>query len=82
MKVKPSKKIVVIEPAKLEDISVTGGGIVAVSEKTPELGKVVEIGIPDKKEGMPLDIKKGDIIAYRRYGETKFFVGGKELLFV
>jgi chaperonin GroES len=81
MKIKPSKKIAVIESIRLEDVSF-GNGLVAVSEKQPELGRIIEIGIPDKKEGMPVDMKVGDIVAYRRYGETKIFMGGKEYLFV
>lgn len=81
MKIKPSKKIAVIKSIRLEDVNF-GGGLVAVSEKQPELGVVVEVGIPDKKEGMPVDMKVGDIVAYRRYGETKIFMGGIEHLFV
>ena len=72
--IKPAKKIVVIEPIQVK----TGKTIELVSEKKQETGKVVAIG-----EGkIPLAVKIGDTIAYRRFGEDKLYLKGKEFLFV
>ena len=77
MKIKASKKIVVVKPKKLADISLTSG-LVAVSEKVPEIGEIVEIG----SGKVPVEMKVGDIVAYRKYGESQFFIGGMEFLFI
>jgi len=70
----PSKKIVVIEPIQVQ----TGNTIEIIQEKKQETGRVVAIG-----EGTrPLKMKKGDIVAYRRYGEDKLLFQGKNYLFV
>ena len=73
-KVIPSKKVVLIE---LTDIK-SSSGLEYVSEKKQETGKVVAIG-----EGkQPVKIKIGDTIAFRKYGEDKLYLDGKEYLFV
>lgn len=79
MKIKPAKKIVVLEERKLSDI--TTGTIEAMTEGQPLIGEVVAVGEPGT-DGMPLEMEKGDIIAYRKFGETKVFAEGRELLFV
>ena len=74
MSITPARKVVLIE-----SIEIKAGKIVeAVTEKNQEVGKVVAIG-----EGkLPVKMKVGDVIAYRRYGESKLFYEGKEYLFV
>ena len=70
----PAKKVVLIEPAELKSV----GGIEYVQEKKQETGTIVAIG-----EGkMPVEMKVGNILIYRRYGEDKLFFEGKEYLFV
>jgi len=76
LKIVPSSKIVVIEPTK---VSSSTDIIQAVTEKSiPEIGRVVAIG--DGK--LPVKMKVGDIIAYRKYGESKFYLHSKVVLFV
>ena len=75
LRIKPAKKVVVIEPIEVKTVV---GGIEYVQEKRQETGKVVAIG-----EGkVPVAMKVGDTIAYRRYGEDKLFFGNKVYLFV
>ena len=70
----PSRKVVLIEPTQVK----TGNIIDIVSEKKQETGKVVAVG-----EGkMPVEMKVGDIVAYRRFGEDKLYYKGKQYLFV
>lgn len=75
MKIQPSAKIVVLEPTELKD---SGGLITVVEEKKPEIGKVIAIG----SGKLPVKMKLGDIVAYRRYGESKFFFGTDYRMFV
>jgi co-chaperonin GroES (HSP10) len=74
--IKPAKKVVVLIKKNLA--SVTGSHIDAVSKDIPEVGEVVAIG----KGVLPVDMKVGDLVAYRRYGESKFFISGRQVLFV
>jgi len=73
-KIIPAKKVVIIENTTLKADSV----IDWVTEKKQEIGKVIAVG----KGKLPIDIKKGDIIAFRRFGEDKLFFEGKEIMFV
>jgi chaperonin GroES len=74
----PSKKIVILKPI---DTSNLGGSsiIVASDDKDkPLVGEVVIVG----GGKMPLVMKKGDIVAYRRFGDSKLMVKGQEYVFV
>lgn len=75
---RPAKKIVVCEAAENR----TASGLLLASDdsgdKAPEIGKVVSIG-----EGkLPVEIKKDDIIIYRKYTDNKITVEGKEYNFI
>jgi len=77
MNIFPAKKTVVIKLTTLGNFN--KGTLEVVTEKEPEIGEVIEIGSGKSPvEGM----KKGDTIAYRKYGESKFFVGTEQYLFI
>lgn len=83
----PSKNTVLLEPIKLESM---GGGILEIASVSntartsiPQVGKVLAIGKIDKKEGLPIaDLKVGETVAYRAYGDARFLIGGREIIFV
>ncbi len=73
-KITPSKKVVLIEMTEIK----SGSEIEYVTEKKQETGKVVAIG-----EGkLPVKMKVGDTIAFRKFGEDKILIDGTEYLFV
>lgn len=80
----PTERTVVIKPHKVQE----GKIIDRISEKKQETGKVVAIGASghfDNATPRPFfnpKIKIGDIIAYRRFGDDRLFLKGKEYLFV
>ena len=76
--ISPSRKIVLLKPT---DSSTLGGSsiIVASDDKDkPLVGEVVSVG----SGKMPLPMKKGDLVAYRRFGDSKMMVRGQEYVFV
>ena len=73
-KIIPAKKVVVIELVEIKSST----GIEYVTEKKQETGKVIAIGEGKK----PVEMKIGDTIAFRKFGEDKLVLGGKECLFV
>lgn len=78
IKIQPATKIVVLKPVKIEEL---GGSLLVVfaSEKEqPLVGEVVVVG----SGKVPMVMKKGNKVAYRRFGESKFLLGGNEYIFV
>jgi len=84
MKIKPLADNVIIEPIKEE--KKTKGGILlpdTAEKEKPEIGKVIAVG-PGKKTSSgkrtPLDVKKGDVVIFSKYGPSEIKVDGKEYL--
>jgi chaperonin GroES len=84
-KIKPLADYLLIEP--LEKESTTASGIVipdTVKEK-PQEGKVVATGEGKKDESgkvIPMEVKVGDVVVYKKWGGTEIKVNNKELLLV
>lgn len=84
MKIIPASRTVVIEPTKLPDTYAHNviTGVVVSDKDQPEIGRVIAIGGSTKKNDPPIKLKRGDIVAYRKYGESKFYLGGEEVMFI
>ena len=84
MKLKPLRDHVILEPVTAEEK--TKGGIVlpeTVDKERPEQGKVVAVGpgrINLKGQRVPMEIKKGDIVLFSKYGPNEIKVDDKEYL--
>lgn len=84
MKLKPLRDHVILEPVTAEEK--TKGGIVlpeTVDKERPEQGKVVAVGpgrINLKGQRVPMEIKKGDVVLFSKYGPNEVKVDGKEYL--
>ena len=76
MTIKPANKIVALKPTSLP--SAKKGYIEVVEKNVPETGEVIAIG----SGKLPLPMKIGSNVAYRKFGEFKFWVEGKEIIFV
>lgn len=82
MKIRPLSNNIIIEQLKVEE----KGGILfpQISDKErPQQGKVISVG-PGKKNAqgvaIKMDIKKGDIVLFSKYGPHEVKVGDKEYL--
>ena len=83
MKIKPLRDNVLLEPIKEEKKK---GGIIlpeTVEKERPEKGRVLAVG-PGKfdKDGkrIPLDVRKGNVVLFTKYGPNEIKVGDKEYL--
>lgn len=82
MKIKPLRDQVVLEPLREEKKK---GGIIlpeTVEKDRPEKAKVVAVG-PGKMDNgkrVPLEIKKGDIVLFTKYGPHEIKIDEKEYL--
>ncbi|HEY4686648.1 MAG TPA: co-chaperone GroES [Candidatus Subteraquimicrobiales bacterium] len=83
MKLKPLGDRVVVKPSEREEKTKSGIVLPETAKEEPQEGKVVAVGpgkwIDDKR--IPLDVKEGDKIIYRKqYGSNKVDVDDEELL--
>lgn len=81
---KPLNDYVVLEPLKEEKKK---GGIIlpdTVEKERSEIGKVIAVGSGKSENGkkVSLDVKKGDIVFYRKYSEHKIKDKDKEFVIV
>lgn len=83
MRIKPLRDNILLEPLKEEKKK---GGIIlpeTVEKERPEKGRVLAVG-PGKfdKNGkrIPMDVKKGDIVLFTKYGPNEIKIGDKEYL--
>jgi len=84
MNVKPLSDHILIEPISVEEKTKSGILLPNTAEKErPEQGKVIEVG-PGKKNTagkvIPLEIKKGDVVLFTKYGPTEIKIDNKEYL--
>lgn len=76
MKIKPLSKNILIEATEEGEKTQSGIFIPDTAKKDePERGKVVAVGSDDD-----LEVKKGDVVLFKKYGPTKIKVDDKEYL--
>jgi len=84
MKIKPLSDHIVIEPISQEEKTKSGIILPDTAEKEkPEQGKVIAVGpgrLTDDGKRIPSEIKKGDIILFKKYGPDEIKVDDKEYL--
>ncbi len=83
MKVRPLHDRVLVERVEAE--SKTAGGIIIpdTAKEKPSQGRVVAVGDGLRDENgkrIALDVKKGDIVLFAKWGGSEVKVDGKELL--
>ncbi len=81
MKVRPLHDRVLIKRQDLNEK--TEGGIIIpeTAKEKPQEGKVVSVGkgrVLDDGTLKPLDVKKGDVILFSKYGGTEITIEGEE----
>ena len=84
VKIQPLSNHILIEPIKQEEKTKTGILLPETAEKDkPEQGKVIAVG-PGRKTAsgkiIPLEVKKGDIVLFTKYGPNEIKINGKEYL--
>jgi chaperonin GroES len=86
MNIKPLGERVLIEHLKEEKGGKTKTGIYlpeTVGKERPEQGKIIAIGpgkLSDEGKRIPINVKKGDIVLFTKYGPNEIKVDGKEYL--
>ena len=83
MKLKPLGDRIVVKP-KEESEGRTASGLVIpdTAKEKPQLGEVLAVGPGDFQDGerVPMDVKKGDLVFYSKYGGTEVKYEGEDYL--
>lgn len=83
---KPLGDRLIVEAIKEDEV--TKGGIIlpeTVGKDKPEKGTVIAIGpgrLNDKGERMPMEVKIGDVVVFKKYSPDEFKIDEKEYLIV
>jgi len=83
VKLEPLADRIVVRPIAREEI--TKGGIVLpdTAKEKPQEGEVLAVGpgrLSDDGNRIPMDIQKGDIVLYSKYGGTEIKLDDEELI--
>jgi chaperonin GroES len=83
MELKPLGDRIIVKP-KDDDNSTTASGLVIpdTAKEKPQLGDVVAVGPGEFEDGdrIPMDVEKGDVVVYSKYGGTEIKFEGQEFL--
>ena len=83
MNLKPLEDRVIVETVESEDVTASGIYLPDTAQEKPQRGKVVAVGdggLDDNGKRIPLDVKKGDVVIYSKYGGTEVKIENKEVL--
>lgn len=84
-KIKPLSDYILIEPLERETKLPSGIIIPDTAKEKPQEGKVLSTGPgrrDEKGDIVPMGVKNGDVVMYKKWGGTEIKVEGKELLLV
>jgi chaperonin GroES len=84
-KIKPLADYLLIEPLQKETTLPSGIVIPDTVKEKPQEGRIVEVGQGKKDEDgkvIPVSLKVGDVVMYKKWGGTEIKVDGKEMLLV
>jgi len=86
IKIQPLGKRILVKP-KEEEETIAGGLVVPPSsndDKRPAMGEVLKLGKGKNKEGknIEFEVKKGDIIYFKKYSPEEIEIGGEKYLIV
>ena len=83
MELKPLGDRIIVKP-KDDDNSTTASGLVIpdTAKEKPQLGDVMAVGPGEFEDGdrIPMDVEKGDVVVYSKYGGTEIKFEGQEFL--
>ncbi len=84
-KIKPLSDYLLIEPLQSETKLPSGIVIPDTAKEKPQEGKVLATGSGRRDDGgniVPMNVKAGDIVMFKKWGGTEIKIEGKELLLV
>jgi chaperonin GroES len=83
MNLQPLEDRIIVRPADAEQTTASGLVIPDTAKEKPQQGEVLAVG-PGRRDDdgdlIPMDLSKGDIVIYSKYGGTEITENGEDLL--
>ena len=84
MNLQPLEDRIVVRPNESEERTASGLVIPDTAKEKPQQGEVLAVGEgrwdEDGEKRIALDVSKGDVVLYSKYGGTEIKVDGEDLL--
>ena len=84
MNLKPLGDRVIVRAIAEEEKTASGLVLPDTAQEKPQKGEVIAAGDgrwdEDGEKRIPLDVEKGDVVLYSKYGGTEITIGGEDLL--
>ena len=84
MNLKPLGDRLIVKAVEEEETTASGLVLPDTAKEKPQKGEVLAVGDgawdEDGEKRIPLDVSKGDIVLYSKYGGTEVKVDGEDLL--
>ncbi len=74
---------ILVKPAEREEQTKSGIFLPDTAQEKPQEGTIIEVGpgrVTDDGKRVPMDLKKGDLVLYAKYGGTEIKEEGEEYL--
>ena len=74
---------ILVKPAEREEQTKSGIFLPDTAQEKPQEGTIIEVGpgrVTDEGKHIPMDLKKGDLVLYAKYGGTESKEEGEEYL--
>ena len=84
-KIRPLSDYLLVEPLEKETTLPSGIVIPDTAKEKPQEGRVVSVGPgrrDDDGDRLPMEVKVGDKVMYKKWGGTEIKIDGKEMLLV
>ncbi|MDP3244315.1 MAG: co-chaperone GroES [bacterium] len=83
-KIKPLFDNVLIKPLEAEEKTSSGIILPDSAKEKPQMGEVVEVGHGKMDDGklIPVSVKKGQKVMYKKWGGNEIKINGEELMLV
>lgn len=84
-KIKPLSDYLLVEPLQGETKLPSGIVIPDTAKEKPQEGKVLAVGTGKRDDSgniIPMSVKTGDIVMFKKWGGTELKIEGKDLLLV
>jgi len=74
---------ILVKPAEREEQTKSGIFLPDTAQEKPQEGTIIEVGpgrVTDEGKHIPIELKKGDLVLYAKYGGTEIKEEGEEYL--
>lgn len=84
--IKPLHDYVLVTPALAEETTASGIILPSAAKEKPQMGEVMAVGPgiydEDGEKRMPMDVKVGDRVLYKKWGSEEIKLGSDEMMLI